>query len=352
MLENFHFLQPLWIIGLVLPLLWLLFAKKKQLVLPKLIRQGKVRYPALELIAFETHDKYNSSSFSRSNFTPVIFLTMLVLSLMQPVKYGQTLPADAEPDPVDLILVVNTSVSMTWKDYMLDGQQLDRMAMTRLSLLKLVSEFKGQHISMVILGRPSSIWLPLTTDFSLVKKMIERIKTTLGGRSSDIAETLTLIQKQFSVENPKSLISPGNTSSQKIVMLASDGYEQLGALSPESAVKQLLQNGFNLHALAIGSVKQPEFSLGKGHLIYQPVDLNLMSRLAEIGHGNMEHVKNLTAIDRVIENLESPAIEKIVENRKLIISLYQYPLTLALILLLIMLLPMSLTGFPGRRARF
>ncbi len=268
---------------------------------------------------------------------------------MQPVQYGQALPADTKPDPVDLILVVNTSVSMTLKDYMFDGQQLDRMAMTRLSLQKFVSEFKGQHIALVILGRPSSIWLPLTTDFSLVKKMIGRIKTTLGGRSSDIAETLVLIQKQFTVEKPKSLINPGKTSQQKTVMLVSDGYDQLGVSSPESAVKELLQNGFDLHTLAIGSDKQPEFSLGKGHLIYQPVDLNLMSRLAEIGHGKMEHVKDLTAIDRVIENLESPAAIKNVENKKLIIPLYQYPLTLALILLLIMLLPISLTDFMNRR---
>ena len=348
MLENFHFLQPLWIIGLVLPLLWLLYAKKKQLVLPKLIQQGKIRYPALQLTAQETHEK---SSSSASYYAPVIILVMLVLSLMQPVQYGQALPVEAEPDPVDLILVVNTSVSMTLKDYMLDGLQLDRMAMTRLSLLKLVSEFKGKRIALVILGRPSSIWLPLTTDFSLVKKMIGRIKTTLGGRSSDIAETLALIQKQFSVEKSKSLTTPSKTSPQKIVMLVSDGYEQLGVLSPETAVKELLQNGFNLHALAIGSDKQPEFSLGKGHLIYQPVDLNLMRRLAEIGYGKMEHVKDLVVIDRVIENLKSPAIEKIVESRKLIISLYQYPLTLALILLLIMLLPISLTSFLGRRAR-
>ncbi len=341
MQNSIHFLQPFWFAGLLVPLFWWLVAKNKQLVFPSIIQQTKVRYPALELTGSDRADK-DQTTILPGFYLPAIFLILLLLSLAQPVRYGETLPAEVQKEPVDLILVVNTSVSMTLNDYMLEGKQLDRMAMTRLLLQQLVREFKGRRIALIILGRPSSVWLPLTTDFSLVENMIGRIKTTLGGRNSDIGETLALIQKQFSLDQPSIADQPAINTSKQIVMLVSDGYDQLGVSSPESAVKELLQDGFQLHALAIGSSNKPEFSLGKGHLIYQPVDLRLMTRLSSIGEGKVVHVKDLSAIDVVLNNIKTPVIDNGVEiDKRQIISLYQYPLILALLILLIMLLPVS-----------
>jgi len=341
MLSSIHFLQPFWFAGLLVPLFWWLVVKNKQLVFPSIIQQINVRYPALELTG-SGHSDETQMTYLPGFYLPVIILILLVLSLAQPVHYGEALPAEAKKEPVELILVVNTSVSMALKDYMLDARQLDRMAMTRLLLQQLASEFKGSKIALVILGRPSSVWLPLTTDFALVENMIGRIKTTLGGRNSDISETLALIQQQFPMGQSSTADQSTVNSSKRIVMLVSDGYEQLGVSSPESAVKALLQDGFELHALAVGSTNKPEFSLGKGHLIYQPVDLPLMTRLSSIGGGKVVHVKNLSAIDSILINLSTPVIDNEAEiDKRQLISLYQYPLTLALILLFIMLLPVS-----------
>ena len=253
------------------------------------------------------------------------------------------LPEKQQADPLDLILVVNTSVSMILKDYIVGGEQVDRMAMSRLLLQKLVSSFKGQRIGLVVMGRPSAIWLPLTSDFSLVSNIIGRLKTTLGGRNSDIAETLALIQKKF---------TPDSEKSQTIVMMVSDGYEQLGVISPEAAVQELVHDGFKLHTLAIGSAAKPEFSLGKGHLIYQAVDLQLMTQLAKIGGGKMVHVKDLSVTDNVLKNISiAPEQNKKKQGKSIVIPLYQYPLAFSLILLIIMLLPVSFKVLINRVSR-
>lgn len=336
-MSSFHFLQPIWFFGFILLLPGFVFFRHKNLALPALIQQIRVRYPALGLVDDEQCQKKLSSP-GGGHYAVMLLLLLLILSLAQPVRDGQILESIQQADPVDLILVVNTSVSMVLKDYIVDGKQLDRMAMTRLLLERLVSEFNGRKIGLVILGRPSSLLLPLTDDFSLVKHFIGKIKTTLGGRNSDIAETLSLVQKQFPQSDKNQ--DQKNQQAERLVMLVSDGYDQLGAVSAESAVKQLRAQGFTLHTLAIGSPTKPDFSLGKGHLIYQPVDLKLMTQLARLGGGHSVHGKDLAAIEKVIDNMSIGSAEKKSQpGRVQIIVLYQYPLTLALIMLLIIMLP-------------
>ena len=340
MLGDVYFLQPLWLIGLIAPLLWLIFFKQKKLQIPQLLQQIRVRYPALDLVDLEKQENASPALFLWSKFAVISFVSFLLCSLAEPVLDGKPLPAKLQAEQVDLILIINTSISMVLKDYQVDEKQIDRMAMTRLLLKKLVSEFRGRKVGLVILGRPSSVLLPLTDDFLLVQHFIDRLKTTLGGRNSDISETLSLVQKQFELVD----IEKANASQKRIVMLVSDGYEQLGTSSPESAVKKLILDGFELHTLAIGTEIKPDFSLGKGTLIYQPVDLALMTRLAKIGEGQMVHAKKLQVIEKVIDNVSIDLPGKQFKlDKAVVIPLYHYPLTMALILLMVMLLPFRLS---------
>lgn len=344
MLEGLHFQQPYWLIGLIIPL-WLYFKRGRQLALPELVRATRIRYPALGLLHSDDAEKNSSLAVNRSDITLPVLLTLLILSLAQPARLGALLPPEQSPEPVDLILVVNTGVSMVLRDYIIEGEQIDRMEMTRRLLNKLVDNFNGQRLALVVLGRPPSLWLPLTSDRRVVKDAVSRLQTTLGGRSSDLAETLTLVHKQF---------APGGASdgNQRIVLLLNDAYAQLGASAPEIALQQLSADGFRLHTLAIGTTQTPDFSLGRGTLIYQPVDLQLMSRLAVLGGGEMLHATDLSVIDPLISKLEPSATQKIaVEECRLIIALYHYPLTLALILLFYRLLSAAKMTSSGRAAR-
>ena len=342
MTGELHFVQPYWFFGLIIPLIWLIKYHKKPLHWPKIIQPLTLRYPALDVL-HSSPDPVNKPPTS-SNLWFVLLLILLIISLTQPVRFSHDLPAENEADAVDLILVVNTSVSMLLKDYVVDGQQIDRMEMTRQLLQQLVEKFSGKRIGLVILGRPASIWLPLTEDKQLVKHAIGRLRTTLGGRNSDIGETLELVRKQFK-------ISPTEISSEKIVLLITDGYQQLGPVAPEIAVQNLLTDGFKLHTLAIGSSSEPEISLGKSHLIYAPADLQLMQHLAQLGQGEMVHALDHTVLQKLLRLLKkSPQETPRISRHKLIIDLYHYPLTLAMMILLYVLLPFPALASKGRRA--
>jgi len=298
----------------------------------------RFRFPLLSVI------QPGIVSVSRSDITSklwfALLLTLLITSLAQPVRFSDVLPDETRAEAIDLILVVNTSVSMVLKDYTVEGKQIDRMQMTQQLLLQLVDKFPGRRIALVVLGRPASIWLPLIEDKSLVKHAITRLRTTLGGRGSDIGETLELVRNKFR------LSQDDISASEKVVLLITDGYQQLGPVAPDKAVQNLLNAGFTLHTLAIGSTTQPDVSLGKSHLIYAPVDLPLMQKLALIGNGKMIHAQDQTVVTELLKLFQHPVQKSRPEstlenNRRLIINLYHYPLALALLLLLYLSLPLS-----------
>ena len=326
MSNEFYFAQPAWFLAL-LTLLLLPLIRRKSIAWPPLLAPLSMRFPLLQRLSASQPGSATATARPLQLLPFSLMLVLLIGALAQPVIQHPPPPRADSPQAVDLIILLNTSVSMVLKDSRIDGRQVDRMARQIDVIGKLLKDFRGQRIALVILGRPPALWLPLTADKKLAAAMLTRLQTTLGGRNSDISATLQLVGERFPLDDDAS-------ANEKIILLSTDAYQQLGAQPPQQAVRQLARRGYRLHTLAIGSTRFAEQSLGKGHLIYQPVDIALLQQLALIGGGKMLRAsdpevqkKLLAALDRS----DKPAID---DQPGPITALYFWPLLAALLLLL------------------
>jgi len=333
MLNEFYFVNPLWLIGIFVILVGLIITRHKTLKSPSIIRPISLYYPLL--VALESQQSHRKPKNSRLWLG--ISFSLLFISLAQPAFKTALKNTAITQQNVDLILVVNTSVSMVLRDYKEqnaqgDVLQFDRMAKTKQVLKQLIKQFKGKRIGLVVLGRPASVWLPLTGDKNQIRYAIDKLQATLGGRTSDIGATLQLVSKQFNHPSEQ----------QKMILLVNDGYLQIGAVSPIASVKALVSKHFIVHSLAIGSPKRPKFSLGIGHLIYAPVDLKLMQSLALAGKGSMVHAWHNNTVDELLQVIDVPNSKPTASlSRVKNTALYFYPLSLALFMLLQLLFPIN-----------
>ncbi len=324
-MSSLYFNRPEWFFALALLLaLWLL--RQRRLQWPPIITPLVMRYPLLSALQAGTSPPDNHPPNMLRLPLLAIMLALFIIALAQPVKPLPVVPASDSPQAVDLILLANTSVSMALKDTSIDGRQSNRMRKQIDTLSKLVKGFRGERIALVVLGRPPALWLPLTHDRKLLLSMLSRLQTTLGGRNSDIGATLQLVADKIPPQ-----ASPN--ANKKVIVLASDAYQQLGAQPPQQLVARLVRQGYQLHTLAIGSTQFPEHLLGKAHLVYQPVDLAFLQQLAVIGKGKMLRASDQTAVPRLLSALERqvPAAGRQPPQR--VISLYPYPLLADLLLL-------------------
>jgi len=331
MLTDVHFIYPAWLILILVVIAWFLATRKKTLNTPSVIQPITLFYPLLLALNFHT----KKQKIQNKRLWVGIIFCLLAITLAQPVFKTPIKNSATANQATDLILVVNTSVSMVLKDYKevdKNGvlQQFDRMQKTKQVLKQLVTRFKGERLALVVLGNPATLWLPLTNDKNLVLQAIKQLQTTLGGRNSDIGSALTLVDKQF--QQP--------SKQQKMVLLVNDGYAQIGSVSPIQSVKQLVEHHFIVNTLAIGSPKLPKFSLGIGHLIYSPADLKLMRALAKAGKGSMVHAWKNKTVDELLKVIDQPINKpSYSKTRFKNNALYIYPLSLSMLLIVFLLFP-------------
>jgi len=329
-----YFAQPLWFLAWI-PLLLLLFvSRRKGLQWPPLFNPLRLRFPLLPGLPVHQRKTASAAPAALNRWLLALLGGLLITALAQPLKPGPAHAQTESPQAVDLIILANSSVSMALKDSQIDGHQVDRMTRQIDVLSSVIDGFQGARIALVVLGRPPAVWVPLTADKAFVKQALQRLQTTLGGRNSDISASLELVAERFLKDN--------TGSHEKIIILSSDAYQQLGAQPPVQAAKTLMQSSVTIITLAIGSSTFPEVLLGKAHLIYQPVDLALLQQLADVGHGQMIRASQNDAAQRLLSSIDRPDQRSAEQQPRPQLSLYQYPLLLAMVILLWQVLRISL----------
>lgn len=210
-------------------------------------------------------------SSNRLAATVITWLAMglLVVALAQPERVGRKLP---DPLPQrDIVFIVDTSVSMTLRDYIVEGQRVSRMTVVKGVLDEFVQNLKGSHLSVVVFGEHAYTYVPLTADHDFVRNMFSRMETTMAGRFNAIGDGVALAVRN-SLE-----ISGRHT----VLVLLTDADRATGTITPENAALLARQAQLPLYTIAIGAATGAAEEKRTSGLIYQPVNLDLLSAMSE-----------------------------------------------------------------------
>lgn len=330
--NHWGLLQPYWLLLLPLPWLWLYWRRSQSVSWPRILPVLTVRYPLLGDLPQSSIDIKSNTKNRQADVMMSLAMSLMVFALSQPVHYTGFFEPEKKSEPVDLILVVGTALSMSLSDYEINGQIVDRLTLTRQLLDGFVSDYSGQRIGLVILGNPPALWLPLTSDKIIVQDAISRIRTFLGGRITDMGATLRLVREHFNDQN------------EKVVVLISDGGAQVGAISPQEAAQELAADGFSLYVIAVGSSDPDAGSLDKSSLIYEAVNLNMLQQVAKQGKGQLFHALNTQAFSDALEMIEKKHRKPVDKEDKKYLTRVWYPVPLALAMLLILYVSLRQPG--------
>lgn len=323
MQAEWSLLQPYWLLLLPVIGLWL-YGCRSANDWPSLIPPVTLRYPPLAHLSNQDAGGKADTRVKRSYRLTAAALALLLVSLAQPVQLTTPITQQAESEPVDLVLVVGTAISMRLRDYQVAGESIDRMSLAKQFLDAFVRDYQGRRIGLALLGNPPMLWLPLTEDRRAVRNAISRIEPVLAGRLTDTGATLALVEKQFAAEG------------ETVVVLVSDGGLQLGAVSPIEAASKLRERGFILYVIGLGATGGEAESTERGGLLFAPVDLNLLQQLAEAGGGELFHARSADDFSKALSTIEAEHRHPLPAEQaeRLRISWYPLPLGLAMLLLL------------------
>ncbi len=251
-----------------------------------------------------------------------LVLSCLVAALSQPVRLGER---RLEPSRErDIVFIVDTSLSMVLRDYILDERRVGRIDLLKNLLKQFVHNLQGERISIIVFGESANTLVPLTRDKLLLTSMISRISAGMSGRFNALGDAIALAVREAGEARQRS----------RILVLFTDAGQHTGSIEPQAAARLAAEAGLHLYTIAIGaaSAEAREHNARSG-LLYQTVDTALLNSLASITRGESYQAGDSDALEKAVaavtRHKENVAEQKV---RYAQTPLYPWPLIAGLLL--------------------
>ena len=271
-------------------------------------------------------------------------MACIVISLTEPVRIGERLPDP--PQERDIVFIVDTSIAMTLRDYVVDGVRIDRMTLLKGVLDRFVQQLVGDRIGIIVFGDEAYTLVPLTRDQTLLRRMLPRIQATMVGRFNSVGEAIALAVKQ-TLQQQGAQGSPGQQSQQafqqelqkqtkrhRVLVLLTNVDTPTGSIHPETAAELALEAGLPLYTVAIGATTAEADETRKTGLIYAPVDLTLLKAISERTGARNYQAGDAHALEQAITDITQHETNRREQAPRYFREpLYFWPLLVGLVLL-------------------
>jgi len=243
---------------------------------------------------------------------------LLCVALAQPQTHGDLIPET--PQGRDIVLLLDTSVTMSIRDFELDGQAVERLTVLKGIMQKFVEHRPEDRFGVVVFGSNASTLVPPTFDHELIDASLKRIQAGIAGDNTAIGDALGLALKQVKLQG----------RARPALILVTDGDNTAGELRPAEAVELARRMSVPVYCVQIGGDATEARSATAGAEITEPG----LRDIAALTHGRYYVAGNSSALNAVIRDIG--ALEKSIvppATRRAVTQWYLLPLLLAVALL-------------------
>ena len=214
----------------------------------------------------------------------VLGVTALITALASPAVIEASYDVPAEG--IDIIIAIDTSSSMTQKDF--GGQT--RLDGTKKVVVDFLDGLKNDRAGIVLFSAEAMVLSPLTLDYKAEQRLIQPVEagtllrdgTAIG---TGLATALNAVR--------------GSTARSKVVVLLTDGQSNTGDISPLDAAQMAKALGIRVYTIG---------AIPNGVRAGIDVDEQLMKRMSELSGGQYYRAGDEAALANVYS--EIAALEK------------------------------------------
>jgi len=249
---------------------------------------------------------------------------LLVIAAAGPRWLGEPIPQQREGR--ELMLAIDLSASMQARDFVFQGQRLNRLMATQLVASDFIQRREGDRIGLVLFGEQAYLQAPLTWDRATVQQLLDEAQIGLAGKRTAIGDAIGLTVKRLrDSDNPN-----------KVMVLLTDGTNTAGALQPLQAAKLAADEGIRIYSIGIGRDSSQNGLFG-GLLQGQQaaeIDEKTLTQVAQRTGGQYYRARDLSELVSIYDQLDE--LEPVSREQSYYrpqVSLYPWPLAAALLIL-------------------
>lgn len=267
----------------------------------------KIIFPHLNLFS------PNTNWINREKLLYSLILALLVTALANPIAYDQK--ESNKKKGRDLVFALDTSGSMNEGGFDKENPQRKKLHVLKEILKEFISHRSDDNVGVSIFGSYAFSAVPLTYDMNSVSFLLDFFDVGIAGDSTAIGEGIASATRVLEKGQAK----------RKVIILITDGFSNSGSISVKDAVNTAKQKGVIIYTIGVGTKKE--------------YDSKLLETIAKDSNGKSFGAKNADTLESVytqLNSLEPSSIrsEHYMNKR----SLYVYPLAVAGLMLLFMII--------------
>lgn len=255
---------------------------------------------------------------SRSgNFLTALYfvsLALLVLALARP-QTTKTI-SHTEASGVDIMILIDVSGSMLTEDYFIGGRRYNRLETIKQVTRKFIDARPNDRIGIIAFGGQPYLVSPLTLDHDWLFQNLERVRIGLVEDSTAIGSAIASACNRLK----------DKTSKSRVIILLTDGDNNAGKVSPETAAEIIKTLGIKFHAVGAGTngvapvpifdrAGQPQTDMF-GNRLYQNQEVHFneegLKKVAQIAGGQFYRAADTRSLEEIysqIDKMEKSKVE-------------------------------------------
>lgn len=232
----------------------------------------------------------------------VLAVAAIVMALARP--QSKLSRQEMKVDGIDIVLAIDVSGSMLAEDF-----SPNRLEAAKKVAADFIENRKDDRISLVLFSGEAYTQVPLTIDHHVLLNQLHSLKNGLIKDGTAMGDGLATAINRIKDSKSKS----------KVIILLSDGVNNMGSVDPYSAAEIAAMYGIRLYTIGIGTRGQAPYPVrdqfGRVHRQYIPVEIDeqLMTQMAKCTQDGQyfrsTNSKSLQQIFSQIDQMEKTKID-------------------------------------------
>jgi len=236
----------------------------------------------------------------------LLALTLLILALARPQTSLSR--QDISVEGIDLVIALDVSGSMLAMDF-----KPDRLEAAKDLAIEFIDGRPNDRIGLVIFSGETFTQCPLTTDHAILKNLFRDIHSGMIDDGTALGDGLATAVNRLR----------GSKAVSKVIILLTDGVNNMGSLDPRSAAEIAKLYGIRIYTIGIGSMGQAPYPVQtpfgmQTQMMEVKIDEPLLMEIAKGTDGKYFRATNnakLRSICQEIDKMEKSKID-VTEFRK------------------------------------
>lgn len=298
---DYSFLQPLWLILLILVPVFLMvsFRYEKN-------KKSDLRFSGTLKTQRKVELKWVKKFRKALLFLQAAALLFLILALAKPFRWEDFNNSENEyKNGIDIILAMDVSGSMMATDF-----DPNRLEVAKKVAKSFVDERKGDRIGLVAYSEEAYTACPATLDYEVLKKQIDEVNPNLMGKMTAIGIGLGTAVSRLRNDSLPS----------KVIILLTDGSNNAGEIDPITAANLAKAKNIRVYTIGVGSkgtAMIPEQTpFGVVNRAFQvDIDEETLNEIADITGGQYFRATDEKSLLQIYNEIDQMEKVKLLSNK-------------------------------------